>query len=148
MNIIEKIRDILVKFPKISEVCNEIHVDFTDPEPTSYGLSSIGDTLLNENVLGGQKRQHNFMLYSTFSGINDYERLGNSGILLELTQWLESQTGALLNFKAGNKIRNGKITKISADNGMLYSVPQENEICGLRYQLQITAEYEIESEDF
>ena len=148
MNIIEKIRDILTEFPGISQVCNEIHVDFADPEPTSYGLSSTGDSLISEDVLGGQKRQHNFMLYSTFSGINDYERLGNSGILLQLTQWLESQTGALLNFKTGNKIRTGKITKISADNGMLYSVPQENEICGLRYQLQIIAEYEIESEDF
>lgn len=148
MNIIEKIRDILTEFPGISQVCNEIHVDFADPEPTSYGLSSTGDSLISEDVLGGQKRQHNFMLYSTFSGINDYERLGNSGILLQLTQWLESQTGAVINFKIENKIRTGKITKISADNGMLYSVPQENEICGLRYQLQIIAEYEIESEDF
>lgn len=147
MNIIEKIREILNSFPHISEVCNEIHVDFTDPEPTSYGLSSTGDQLLSEDVLGGQKRQHSFMLYSTFSGINDYERLGNSEILLELSQWLDSQTGATLSFEIDGKAKTGKITKISADNGMLYSVPQENEFEGLRYQLQIIAEYETKSED-
>lgn len=147
MNIIEKIREILNSFEKISQVCNTIHVDFTDPVPTSYGLSSIGDKLISEDVLGGQKRQHSFFLYSTYSGINDYERAENSGILLELTQWLEKQKGTL-SFEVDGKTKTGQITKISADNAMLYSVPQENEIDGLRYQLQITADYEIESEEF
>ena len=78
INIIETVRDILENFPKISEVCNEIHIDFADPEPTSYGLTSTGDSLIKEDILGNQTRQHTFMLYSTFSGINDYERLLNS----------------------------------------------------------------------
>lgn len=147
MNIIEKIRNILNKFPKISEVCNEIHVDFAEPNPKSYGLSSLGDKLISEDITGGQQRQHNFMLYSVFSGINDYERLLNSEILLELTQWLELQTGSEIEYNIENTLKKGIITKISAENGMIYSVPQENEINGLMYQLQINVEYKIESEE-
>lgn len=147
MNIIQKIRTILNEFPKISEVCNELHVDFTEPNPESYGLSSLGDKLLKEDITGGQQRQHNFMLYSVFSGINDYERLLNSEILLELTQWLENQKGADIEYSIENSIRKGIITKITAENGMIYSVPQENETGGLMYQLQISIEYKIESEE-
>lgn len=33
MNIIELVKDILQQFPKISEVCNDIHIDFTDDTP-------------------------------------------------------------------------------------------------------------------
>ncbi|MDE6500473.1 MAG: hypothetical protein K2L10_00070 [Ruminococcus sp.] len=130
MNIIEKIRDILQNFPKISEVCNTVHVDFTDPEPTSYGLSSVGDSLVKSDILGGQIRQHNFFLYSTFSSISDYERLENSSTLLELAQWLENQTDET-------------IIKITAENGQLFAVPQENELDGWQYQLQIVVHYKF-----
>ncbi|MDE5834715.1 MAG: hypothetical protein K2H26_04260 [Ruminococcus sp.] len=130
MNIIEKIRDILQNFPKISEICNTVHVDFTDPEPTSYGLSSVGDSLVKSDILGGQIRQHNFFLYSTFSSISDYERLENSSTLLELAQWLEKQT-------------NETIIKITAENGQLFAVPQENELDGWQYQLQIVVHYKF-----
>ncbi len=130
MNIIEKIRDILQNFPKISEICNTVHVDFTDPEPTSYGLSSVGDSLVKSDILGGQVRQHNFFLYSTFSSISDYERLENSSTLLELAQWLENQT-------------NETIIKITAENGQLFAVPQENELDGWQYQLQIVVHYKF-----
>ena len=130
MNIIEKIRDILQNFPKISEVCNTVHVDFTDPEPTSYGLSSVGDSFVKSDILGGQIRQHNFFLYSTFSSISDYERLENSSTLLELAQWLENQTDET-------------IIKITAENGQLFAVPQENELDGWQYQLQIVVHYKF-----
>lgn len=130
MNIIEKIRNILLNFPGISEICNTVHVDFTDPEPTSYGLSSVGDSLVKEDILGGQIRQHNFFLYSTFSSINDYERLENSCILLNLAQWLERQTDE-------------EIIKITAENGQIFAVPQENELDGWQYQLQIIVNYKV-----
>ncbi len=130
MNIIEKVRDILQNFPEIREVCNAVHVDFTDPDPTSYGLSSVGDSLVKEDILGVQIRQHNFFLYSTFSSINDYERLENSSVLLNLAQWLESQTDE-------------EIIKITAENGQLFAVPQENELDGWQYQLQIVVHYKI-----
>lgn len=130
MNIIRKIRDILQNFPKIQEICNAVHVDFTDPVPTSYGLSSVGDSLIKSDVLGGQIRQHNFFLYSTFSSLNDYERLENSSVMLELSQWLENQTDE-------------KIIKITAENGQLFAVPQENELDGWQYQLQIVVRYRL-----
>lgn len=136
MNVIEKIKEILQNFPKISEVCNEIHVDFTDTEPANYGLAPIGDELISEDVLGNQERQHSFMLYAVYSGINDYERLTNSGALLELSQYLDS-----LEEQA---IDNGKIIKIRATNGMLYEIPEENCSDGMRYQLTIVATYTVE----
>ncbi|MBQ8298160.1 MAG: hypothetical protein IJX77_10310 [Ruminococcus sp.] len=145
MNIIEKVREILQSFPKISEVCNEVHVDFADPEPTSYGLSSTGDNLVAEDILGNQTRQHTFLLYTTYSGINDYERLNNSSALLELSHWIRTQTGGEVTSVIDGQEYNGIITKITAENGMLYSVPQENTLDGVQYQLQIIAQYTIEA---
>lgn len=144
MNIIEKIREILQKYPKISNVCNSVHIDFADPEPTSYGLSSTGDSLITEDILGNQKRQHTFLLYTTYSGINDYERLSNSSAILELGHWLKNQTGDEVISIIDGKEYIGTVTKISADNGMLYAVPQENLVDGVQYQLQIIAEYTVE----
>ncbi len=144
MNIIEKVRGILQSFPKISEICNEIHVDFADPEPTSYGLSSVGDSLVREDILGNQTRQHTFILYSTFSGYNDYERLGNSTALLELSHWLNTQTAQEVESKIGEETFAGQITKLTAENGMIYDVPQENLMDGIQYQLHIIVEYTVE----
>ena len=144
MNIIEKIREILQRYPKISNVCNSVHIDFADPEPTSYGLSSTGDSLIKEDILGNQLRQHSFLLYSTFSGINDFERQENSTALTELSVWLKEQVGGKVKTKIDNVICNGEIKKITAENGMLYAVPQENNIDGMQYQLQIIAEYTVE----
>ncbi len=144
MNIIETVRSILESFPKISEVCNEVHIDFADPEPTSYGLSSTGDELITEDILGNQLRQHSFMLYTTYSSINDYERLNNSTALLELGVWLKEQTGCEVETTICDNTYTGRLEKLTAANGMLISVPQENEMDGVQYQLQIIAEYTVE----
>jgi hypothetical protein len=133
MNIIEAVRGLLMQFPKISDVVGEVHIDFTDPEPTSYGLSSTDDSLIKEDILGNQLRQHTFMLYTTYSSMNDYERLSNSTALTELGIWLGQQRNV--------SIDGGRITKITTGSGMLIAVPQENEFDGVQYQLQIIAEY-------
>lgn len=140
-DIIETVRDLLQSYPDIAEVVGEIHIDFADPEPTSYGLTSEGDTLLYEDVLGNQTRQHSFVLYSTFSGINDFERLQNSGALLRLTHWLTQQR----DIPVLHEDHPGVMKSIRAENGMLYNVPQENAADGMQYQLQLIAEYTIES---
>lgn len=145
MNIIEKVIDILQNFPRISSLCNEIHVDFTDNVSTSYGLSSIGDSLISEDIIGNQIRQHTFLLYSTFSAYNDYERLNNNSVLLELSLWLKSQINQEVETKIGDEIFIGRITKLTAVNGMLYSVPQEDYADEVKYQLQIIAEYTVEN---
>lgn len=145
MNIIELVKSILQNFPKINEVCNDIHIDFTDGTSDSYGLSSIGDTLLAEDILGKQRRQHNFLLYAVFQSVNDYDRLNNSGTLLELQLWLEKQAQHQeFENSVGNEHLTGKLTKLTCSNGMLYAIPENNFNSGVQYQLQITAEYEIE----
>jgi len=136
MNIIEAVRALLLEFPKISDVVGEVHIDFTDPEPTSYGLSSTDDSLIKEDILGDQLRQHTFMLYTTYSSMNDYERLSNSTALTELGIWLGNQKNVPTD--------SGRITKITTGSGMLIAVPQENEFDGVQYQLQIIAEYTLE----
>lgn len=143
MNVIETVRDLLQSFPKIAEACGSVHVDFADPDPTSYGLTSIGDTFLSEDVLGNQTWRHSFLLYATFSSADDYERLVNSGLLQELTLWLSRQEEREITQEIGDEILNGEITKISAGNAMLYDVPQENTLDGVQYQMNISAEYKI-----
>lgn len=149
MNIIELVKSLLQEFPKINEVCNDIHVDFTSDMPTNYGLSPTGDALLSEDILGNQLRQHTFALYAVYQSVNDYDRMANSGTLLELQMWLESKgKGQPVTVVIDDKKLTGEIEKIICANGMLYSVPQENMMDGVMYQLQITAQYTIESEEF
>lgn len=149
MNIIELVKDILQKFPKINEVCNTIHVDFKDDTPTSYGLSPTGDKIVQEDILGNQQRQHTFVLYATYLSQSDYDRIANSGTLLELQMWLERYAdGQEISTTVGDTEFTGKLTKLTCANGMLYSVPNNNHNSGVQYQLQITADYNIESEEF
>lgn len=149
MNIIELVKSILLEFPKISEVCNDIHIDFNEDVPTSYGLSSTGDVLLKEDVLGNQTRQHNFILYAVYQSVNDYDRMANSGLLLELSLWLgqhanEQEISVMVN----DSELHGTLSKLTCANGMIYNIPNENFNDGIQYQLQITAEYQLESEEF
>lgn len=146
MNIIELVKSILLEFPKISEICNDIHVDFTDDEPTNYGLSSTGDALITEDILGNQKRKHNFVLYAVYQSLNDYDRISNSGVLLELQMWLEHYTvDKLVSVKSGDGTRGGHLEILTCANGMIYNIPEEIGTNGVQYQLQIIAQYTIEA---
>lgn len=145
MNIIEIVQNALLMFPKISEVCNEIHIDFTDSEATNYGLSATGDVLIVEDILGNQVRQHTFMLYAVYQSINDYDRMSNSGVLLDLQYWLEkyaNEQNISVEIDDGTALT-GALTKLTCANGMLLTVPDNG---GWIYQLQISAEYKIERE--
>lgn len=149
MNIIELVKSLLQEFPKINEVCNNIHVDFTEDTPTDYGLSPTGDTLLSEDILGNQLRQHTFSLYAVYQSTNDYDRLANSGVLLELQMYLERKAdNQQITINVDDKTLTGELKKLTCTNGMLYSVPQQNMMDGVMYQLQITAQYTMESEEF
>lgn len=144
MNIIELVKSLLQEFPKICEVCNEIHVDFTDSTDNSYGLSATGDTLLSEDILGNQKRQHTFILYAVYQSVNDYDRIANSGTLLELQMWLERHAdNQKIAVNVGGDELTGILRKLTCANGMLYSISDGNMNSGVLYQLQITAEYTI-----
>lgn len=149
MNIIETIKSLLLNFPKINEVCNDIHIDFTDTQATDYGLSPVNDIKSSSDILGNQTRQSNFILYAIYQSLNDYDRLNNSGVLLELQLYLESiANDQAVTTLINDKEFTGKLKSIKCSNGMLFDIPLENETCAWRYQLQISAEYTIESEEF
>ena len=144
MNIIELVKDILLDFPKISAICNDIHVDFNSDAPTDYGLSSTGDTIVSEDVIGGQIRQHNLILYAVYQSLNDYDRLNNSGTILELQMWLEHNANEqAVSITAGATTYTGKLIKLTCANGMIYNIPNENTNDAVQYQLQISAQYSI-----
>ena len=86
MTIIDFMRQKLTEYPKISEFLagDDIHIDFTEPDPMCYGLSSTGDSLVKEDLLGNQTRRHNFSMYAVGQSFTDYNRLANSNFLLEL----------------------------------------------------------------
>lgn len=147
MNIIELVKQILTDYPKITEFTNEVHVDFTDSAPTNFGLSSTGDSLVKEDILGNQTRQHNFVLYAINQAFTDYDRLANSTFLLDLSYWLEHyQLGDPISVKINNATVPGKLLKLSSANGMLFSIPTGDIMDGVTYQIQIYAQYTLESE--
>ena len=140
MNIIERVREIVSGFPKIGE----LHQDITDSAPGGFALASVGDVLLSEDVIGGQTRQHSFLFYAVFSGINDFERIANSGFLVELALWLEAHEGETVDMTVNGRTLTGEIARIRTANGMLLALPQDSMFGGVQYQLQITAEYTLE----
>ena len=146
MNVIEVTKKILSDYKKISEFSNGVQVDFTTNEPTNFGLSSIGDTLIKEDVLGNQKRKHSFVLYAVNQAYEDYDRLSNSNFLLELAYWLEIQRGQSIDIVIGDIVKKGEITKISTANAMIFSVPTGNLNDGVMYQIQIYVEYKVKGE--
>ncbi len=147
MNIIELVKNILTDSPLISQFTNEIHVDFTDSSPTNFGLSHTGDAIISEDVLGNQVRQSNFVLYAINQAFTNYDRLANSTFLLDLTYWLETVKGQVVEVTINEQVFSGEVKKLSSANGMLYSVPTGDINDGVTYQLQIYAQYSLESEE-
>ena len=150
MTIIDFMRQKLTEYPKISEFLagEDIHVDFTDPAPVNYGLSSTGATLVKEDLLGNQIRQHNFVLYAAGQSFTDYNRLANSNFLLELAYWLERLPEAEgLSVTIDGREMIGRFLKSTTANAMSMGLMGETIDKGVMYQIQIYAEYKIESED-
>ena len=88
-------------------------------------------------------------MYAVYQSFNDYDRLANSGVLLELQMWLEQYADdQQISVTVGDSELKGTLTKLSCANGMVYAIPDENLNSGVQYQLQITADYKIESEEF
>lgn len=146
MNIIEAVREILQCFPKLSEMCGGVHVDFSDGRSQSCGLSSVGDEVLSEDIVGNLTKRHTFMFYTVFSSINDYERLINSSILIELGDWMRGQTKKEITTVVGNKSYSGNLKSLTSANGMIDEIPENNGISGVIYNLQIIADYTVNIE--
>lgn len=151
MTIIDFMRQKLTGYPQISEFLagDDIHIDFTEPKPVNYGLSSTGDSLLKEDLLGNQTRQHNFIMYAVGQSFTDYNRLANSNFLLDLSYWLErlpEEDGITVN--TGNQELPAKFLKATSANAMSMGLMGETIDQGVMYQIQIYAQYTIESEEF
>lgn len=151
MTIIDFMREKLSEYPKIQEFLagEELHMDFTDPDATSYGLSSAGDTLVREDVLGNQQRKHTFMLYAVCPSFTDYCRVANSNFLLELAYWLErlpEENG--INVDTGDETLTGRFMKATTANAMAMQPMGATVNDGVLYQIQIYAYYKIEMEEF
>ena len=128
MTIIDFMRQKLTEYPKISEFLagDDIHIDFTEPDPTCYGLSSTGDILVKEDLLGNQTRRHNFSMYAVGQSFTDYNRLANSNFLLELGYYLEhlpQQDGVTVN--TGEQELTGKFLKATTANAMSFGLMGE-----------------------
>jgi hypothetical protein len=150
MTIIDFMREKLTEYPKISEFLadDDIHIDFTDPDPVNYGLSSTGDTLLKEDLLGNQTRQHNFVMYAVGQSFTDYNRLANSNFLLELSYWLEhlpEQDGITVTIE--DQELPARFLKATTANAMSMGLMGTAINQGVMYQIQIYARYFVESED-
>lgn len=143
MNILEKVKEILTEYPKMSEFCNGIHTDFTENKPGNFGLYPNGDAVLKTDILGGQKRKHSFVMYANNQSFNDFERIANSTFLLELAYWLETVKNVPITVTVGTEEREGIITKLSSANGMMFAAPTGDINDGVTYQLQIYAEYKV-----
>lgn len=147
-NIIEKMGEILNSAPNISEFTNKIHHDFTSNKAgEEFGLYSVGDTVVSKDILGNEVRSHNFILYAHNQAFTDYDRLLNSGFLLELSYYLERITeadGYEIEAKISEQdIKTGVLTGVSCANAMLYSVPTGNINDGVEYQVQLYATYKV-----
>lgn len=144
MNIVEVMQAALAS----CSAAERLHIDYNQNIPGSFGLYPTGDRLVSEDILGNQERSHTFILYADFQSFNDYDRLQNSGFLLRLQSCLERfPDGQPVTQLAGEAEYNGYLKKITCTNGMLFSIPDGNMNTAVRYQLQITADYTIESEE-
>lgn len=151
MTIIDFMRKKLTEYPKISEFLagDDIHIDFTGPDPVNYGLSSTGDSLIREDVLGNQTRRHNFVMYAVGQSFTDYNRLANSNFLLELAYWLEhlpEQDGITVDI--GGEELLARFQKATTANAMSMGLMGDTIDKGVMYQIQIYAQYFVESEEF
>lgn len=146
MTIIEFMKDKLTNYPKISEFLagDDIHIDFTDSKPVNYGLSSTGDSILKQDILGNQIRQHNFVMYAVGQSYTDYSRLANSNFLLELAYWLEKlpeEEG--IEVVIDGEVLEGKFLRASSANAMAMHPMSDSMNDGVMYQIQIYAQYKV-----
>ena len=88
-------------------------------------------------------------MYAVGQSFTDYNRLANSNFLLELAYWLEhlpKEEGITANIDC--KELKGKFLKATKANAMSMGLMGDTIDKGVMYQLQIYAQYKLESEEF
>ena len=87
-------------------------------------------------------------MYAVGQSFTDYNRLANSNFLLELAYWLErlpEEDG--ISGTVENREFLGKFMKATTANAMSMGLMGETIEQGVMYQIQIYAQYKIESEE-
>ncbi len=146
MNVLETMRSILSEC-ELLDAFNGCHVDYTEPNVGTCGLFSNGATKVRETICGKQYYHIAFQLYASCDAFEDFNRLQNSNFLLELTYYLNGLKDIAIVEKVGLTSRQGKITKITASNALLFNLITNDLNDGVQYQLQINVDYEINGED-
>lgn len=146
MNVIETVKHILSECTILDEF-NDIHIDYTEGSAGFAGLFPNGATKTGEDLIGNPKYRITFALYTGLHSANDYDRLANSDLLLRLTYYLNQQKNIAITETVNDKDYPGVITRLFCSNGLLFDYPTGDPNDGVRYQLQIGAEYAIYTED-
>jgi len=137
---ISELRTYIQSCPLITDLSEDMHIDFTDQKAKSYGIMPTGENILKRFVAGGCKKQYNAVLYIRNYTIDDFERLQNSEFLESFSSWLDEQN---LNRNFPVVSENIEIESISCSNGMLFDLDETGDT-GL-YQLQLQIIYTKES---
>lgn len=147
MTVLEAAKEIIKNYPRIDEFTNDIHYDFSDDTEGEAGLYVIGDTKIKEDVLGGQTRQMDMVMYSTCQAASDYDRLSNSTFLDELAFYLEQveEDEYEITKGDGRDISHGHIKSMNCSNAMLVTYLNDEATGPVRYQLQIVIQYTLDS---
>ena len=86
-------------------------------------------------------------MYAVSQSYTDYNRLANSNFLYELSYWLEHLHEEPVTFEVGGEEKRGIFLKATTANAMSVGLVGETINDGVMYQLQIYAEYKLESEE-
>lgn len=146
MNVIETVKKILTDCPLMDEFNDNIHIDYMslgDKQEMDTGVYPLGTSLVSGDILGNKKYHINFSVFADKKAYEDYDRLNNSGFLLSLTYYLNQLKDIAITENVNGEEKNGVITKISAGNGLLFSVPSGDINDGVTYQIQIGVDYTI-----
>ena len=146
MNVIETVKHILSECTIMDEF-NKIHIDYTEGSVGFAGLFPNGATKSGEDLIGNPKYRITFTLYTGLNSANDYDRLANSDLLLRLTYYLNQLKNLSITENVDGHEYPGEVSRIFCSNGLLFDYPTGDPNDGVRYQLQIGAEYIIFMED-
>ena len=138
MDIVTKVKALLTSCPYMSEFTGGIDVDYTENTIGAFGMYSNGDSLESTDVTGGENRRHNFVLYAVNQPISNYQRLENTAWLLNLGYWLDAQRNVPI---IDDGVEIGVIKSLAASNAMVFDVPTGDIKDGVRYQVQLSANY-------
>jgi|LAHS01.1.fsa_nt_gb hypothetical protein len=147
MNVTETVKQIITDCPLMDEFNNGVHIDYTEAKDNEAGMFPIGPTKIGEDLIGNEKYKMTYQFYAGLCAYEDAERLSNSDFLTKLTYYLNKQKDIAIIETVDSQDRAGTIKKIDAANALVFDVPTGDINDGVRYQLQLSVNYIIKSND-